>query len=209
MSNARSSILNKLRKAIIPNTSASSIPEYQWPSITNPLEHWKQLLTANHAQIIETREESLADCIEAWLHENQKKVVVASQRIFNRYPEFDRFAEPLSEGAIEQWKEDLFNRVDVGITSSLAAIAATGTVVIEPGDDEPRSLSLVPPCHIVIVSRKTFFDQFADLLREQCWGNNMPTNRVLISGPSKTADIQQTLAYGAHGPSELLVVLIP
>ncbi|MEI8631512.1 LUD domain-containing protein [Vibrio sp. PP-XX7] len=36
----------------------------------------------------------------------------------------------------------------------------------------------------------------------------MPTNAVLISGPSKTADIQQTLAYGAHGPSELIVIVL-
>jgi L-lactate dehydrogenase complex protein LldG len=39
------------------------------------------------------------------------------------------------------------------------------------------------------------------------WSNGMPTNALLISGPSKTADIQQTLAYGAHGPRELVVLL--
>jgi len=39
------------------------------------------------------------------------------------------------------------------------------------------------------------------------WKNSLPTNALLISGPSKTADIQQTLAYGAHGPRELIVLL--
>lgn len=43
---------------------------------------------------------------------------------------------------------------------------------------------------------------------EQDWAHHMPTNALLISGPSKTADIQQTLAYGAHGPSELVVLLL-
>jgi L-lactate dehydrogenase complex protein LldG len=37
----------------------------------------------------------------------------------------------------------------------------------------------------------------------------LPTNALLISGPSKTADIQQTLAYGAHGPRELVVLIVP
>jgi L-lactate dehydrogenase complex protein LldG len=39
------------------------------------------------------------------------------------------------------------------------------------------------------------------------WAQGMPTNALLISGPSKTADIQQVLAYGAHGPRELIVLL--
>jgi len=40
------------------------------------------------------------------------------------------------------------------------------------------------------------------------WAGGLPTNALLISGPSKTADIQQTLAYGAHGPKELIVLVI-
>jgi L-lactate dehydrogenase complex protein LldG len=40
------------------------------------------------------------------------------------------------------------------------------------------------------------------------WQQGLPTNALLVSGPSKTADIQQTLAYGAHGPKELVVLLI-
>jgi L-lactate dehydrogenase complex protein LldG len=42
----------------------------------------------------------------------------------------------------------------------------------------------------------------------QRWHERMPTNALLISGPSKTADIEQTLAYGVHGPKELIVLVI-
>jgi L-lactate dehydrogenase complex protein LldG len=45
-------------------------------------------------------------------------------------------------------------------------------------------------------------------MREQGWAQAMPTNALLISGPSKTADIEQTLAYGVHGPKRLIVLVV-
>ncbi|WPC72130.1 LUD domain-containing protein [Aeromonas hydrophila] len=54
----------------------------------------------------------------------------------------------------------------------------------------------------------TIADNLAGLVAAGRWQQAMPTNLLLVSGPSKTADIQQTLAYGAHGPSRLLVVLV-
>ena len=51
-------------------------------------------------------------------------------------------------------------------------------------------------------------DNFHELMHAQGWAGAMPTNALLVSGPSKTADIQQTLAYGAHGPKELLVLIL-
>jgi len=45
-------------------------------------------------------------------------------------------------------------------------------------------------------------------MHAQRWSDGMPTNALLVSGPSKTADIQVTLAYGAHGPKELVVLLL-
>ena len=45
-------------------------------------------------------------------------------------------------------------------------------------------------------------------MHAQGWAGGLPTNALLVSGPSKTADIQQTLAYGAHGPKELLVLIL-
>jgi L-lactate dehydrogenase complex protein LldG len=74
--------------------------------------------------------------------------------------------------------------------------------------EEPRTLSLVPPVHFVIVDAGQLYADFATLINEQQWHNKMPTNILLISGPSKTADIQQTLAYGAHGPEKLVVLLL-
>lgn len=103
---------------------------------------------------------------------------------------------------------DLFHTVDAGLTRSHAAIAETGTVVLWSGPASPRLLSLVPPVHIVIVEAQRVFATLFDLMHQEDWAQGLPTNVVLVSSPSKTADIQQTLAYGAHGPKQLIVMLV-
>ena len=102
----------------------------------------------------------------------------------------------------------LFNEVAAGVTLSRAAIAETGTVVLWSGPQSPRLLSLVPPVHIVIVDAHTVYDTLSEVMHAERWSDGLPTNVILVSSPSKTADIQQTLAYGAHGPKQLIVLLV-
>jgi L-lactate dehydrogenase complex protein LldG len=66
----------------------------------------------------------------------------------------------------------------------------------------------VPPVHIVLLDAAKIHNTFFEAMTAESWQNGLPTNALLISGPSKTADIQQTLAYGAHGPKELIVLLM-
>jgi L-lactate dehydrogenase complex protein LldG len=68
-------------------------------------------------------------------------------------------------------------------------------------------MSLVPPIHFVLLDAATIHADMHSAFTAEGWASGMPTNALLISGPSKTADIQQTLAYGAHGPRELVVLL--
>ena len=112
------------------------------------------------------------------------------------------------EQEIEQWKEALFQEIDAAITSVRAGIASTGTLVIWPTPQEPRSLSLVPPVHIAVLDADKLYTSFEEVIRKEAWQQGMPTNALLISGPSKTADIEQTLSYGIHGPVEMIVLLI-
>ncbi len=102
----------------------------------------------------------------------------------------------------------LFNEVAAGVTLSRAAIAETGTVVLWSGPQSPRLLSLVPPVHIVIVDAHAVYDTLSEVMHAERWSDGLPTNVILVSSPSKTADIQQTLAYGAHGPKQLIVLLV-
>lgn len=112
------------------------------------------------------------------------------------------------QGQVEDLKADLFHRVEAGFTQTRGAIAETGSLIVWPSSAEPRTLSLVPPIHFALLDANTIHPTFFDALRAEDWAAGMPTNALLISGPSKTADIQQTLAYGAHGPKELVVIVI-
>jgi len=111
-------------------------------------------------------------------------------------------------GRFEDIKTDLFHRVDAGFTLARGAIAETGSLILWPSGEEPRTLSLIPPIHFVLLDAATIHPTFYDALVGENWAGGLPTNALLISGPSKTADIQQTLAYGAHGPKELIVIVI-
>ena len=110
-------------------------------------------------------------------------------------------------GDIEQFKEKLFT-IGAGITSTVGAIAETGALILWPSENEPRLMSLVPPIHIAVLEAKNICNSFCEVIQMQNWADKMPTNAILISGPSKTADIELTLAFGVHGPKELIVILL-
>lgn len=113
------------------------------------------------------------------------------------------------EQPIEAWREFLFEGIDASLTLARSAIAETGSLILWPGPSEPRLMSLVPPVHFVLLdSHRIHVDLHASISAEG-WDQGLPTNVLLISGPSKTADIQQTMAYGAHGPRELVLLLHP
>ncbi|KIL97508.1 putative L-lactate dehydrogenase hypothetical protein subunit YkgG [Paramagnetospirillum magnetotacticum MS-1] len=109
---------------------------------------------------------------------------------------------------VEDFKDVLVSRADAGFTTTKGGIAQTGSLVLWPTPDEPRLMSLLPPIHVALVEEASLTDSLAETIRAQGWAGQMPTNAVLVSGPSKTADIEQTLAYGVHGPKELIVLLI-
>ena len=81
-------------------------------------------------------------------------------------------------------------------------------VVLWPDRHEPRLLSLVPPVHIVLLDADQLYPTLAEAMADQQWAARMPTNALLISGPSKTADIEQTLTYGIHGPKTLITLIL-
>jgi L-lactate dehydrogenase complex protein LldG len=108
---------------------------------------------------------------------------------------------------VEFCRNRLFNEIDASLTLARSAIAETGTLILWPSAAEPRLMSLVPPLHFVLLDTTTIHADFYSAITAEGWEDKLPTNALLISGPSKTADIQQVLAYGAHGPRELVVLL--
>ena len=94
---------------------------------------------------------------------------------------------------------------DAGITGVDAALAETGTIVVSSGPGKSRLVSLLPPVHIALVPTSSLtVDLFTWTAAR---GGAMPASVTLISGPSKTADIEQVMAIGVHGPKRLIVIL--
>lgn len=109
---------------------------------------------------------------------------------------------------VDAWRDALFDEIDAGVTRAKSAIAETGSLILWPDANEPRTMSLVPPVHFVLLDVAAIHADLHAAMVAERWAQSLPTNAILVSGPSKTADIQQTLAYGAHGPRELVVLLI-
>lgn len=102
--------------------------------------------------------------------------------------------------------------VRVGLTGADAALAATGSLVLLSGPGRPRAASLLPPVHVAVVTAERIV---ADL--ESWWaaqavdglaGVRQSSSVVVVTGPSRTADIAMQLVMGMHGPREVHVVLV-
>lgn len=103
--------------------------------------------------------------------------------------------------------KDLFN-FDVGITKAQAGIAETGTLVLDSSVEHNRLVSLVPPVHIAILDAAKIYGTLGETLAAlQTTGQELSPAITFITGPSRTADIELTLAIGVHGPKELYVII--
>jgi len=97
---------------------------------------------------------------------------------------------------------------DVGITSAAYALADTGTLVMLSNPEEARLISLLPPVHIAVVPAGRILSGLDELLSILPRPADQTSSMVLITGPSRTADIEQILVRGVHGPGEIHVVVV-
>jgi L-lactate dehydrogenase complex protein LldG len=96
----------------------------------------------------------------------------------------------------------------VGITGAFCAIAETGTLVALSGPGSPPSSSLLPETHIAIVPKDRIVRAIEDAFDRMRTEHGGPPRAInFISGPSRTADVEQTLVLGAHGPYRVHVIL--
>lgn len=119
------------------------------------------------------------------------------------------FGTEAIDPASDSWHDQQFV-VDVGITDVEAAVAETGSIIISSGPNLSRGSYLAPPVHIALIRTSQILADLIDYFD----GSNLETSQpnrsatVLISGPSKTADIEGILITGVHGPGEVHVVII-
>ena len=105
--------------------------------------------------------------------------------------------------------EDLFD-CDLGVTGAQWGVAETGTLVLESDAERHRLASLVPPAHVAVIESRNVRQTLGEVLQAVSDRGESGLSRAVtfITGPSRTSDIELTLAIGVHGPAELYVVVI-
>jgi L-lactate dehydrogenase complex protein LldG len=95
---------------------------------------------------------------------------------------------------------------EVGVSHAVYGLADTGSVVLAAGPDEPRARSLLPPVHVTILTASRILPGLPELFEEL--GSELPSALAIVTGPSRSADIEQKLVIGVHGPGEVHIVLL-
>src|SRR5207237_257633 len=99
----------------------------------------------------------------------------------------------------------------VALSHAFGAVAETGTLVLTSGPDNPTTLNFLPDTHVVVVDAGDIagdYEAVWERLRETFGAGLMPRTVNLITGPSRSADIEQMLILGAHGPRRLHVMIV-
>lgn len=213
--NARERILGKLRASApelpIPAPAIYASGNAPIPRSTL-VQDLARRLRAMRAEVIETSEGAWPDALAQVVKAKSVRTILFAPQAATTGNAVEALPPGVSavmfDRPIEDWKDMLFSDIDAGVTEANGALANVGALIMRTGPNEPRTLSLVPPIHIVLIRSSKIFPDMLTAAQSQNWVANMPTNLVMVSGPSKTSDIQQTLAFGAHGPKELVVLLV-
>ena len=208
-SDARQAILSSIRSHL-----AASVPEEnhenppQNPVIlskTPSVDLFKQRLEAvNGHTIIANNDKDIAAALTRIITDLKAQRLAISDN-----PEVERLLHltdlEIEELAIAPDAHDVFS-FDVGITTVQAAIAETGTLVLDSTHERHRLVSLVPPVHIAIIDASKIYATLGEVLA-LIHKNEISPAVTFITGPSRTADIELTLTVGVHGPQELYVII--
>ncbi|MEA4935556.1 MAG: lactate utilization protein [Paludibacter sp.] len=110
-------------------------------------------------------------------------------------------------GIIVEERENNFIHQSAGITSCELLVARTGSVLVNTAGNSGRQMHVFPPIHIVLAKASQLVAYVGDALEamQQKYNEKLPSAITIITGPSRTADIEKTLVLGAHGPKELII----
>jgi L-lactate dehydrogenase complex protein LldG len=216
--NARERILQRLRKAVGDRRDIPSVPPApETPPLSREekIEQLKTLMTAMRSEVHVVPKAGWTDRLKEILGEKGLKTMLyapgtpVGDAVKASWASGDEGLPTLRayDAAVENFKEELFT-IDAGITGTTGGIAETGAVILWPDEREPRLISLVPAVHIAVLEADRIYGTFSEAVEKGAWADGMPTNALLVSGPSKTADIELVLAFGVHGPKELVILVL-
>jgi L-lactate dehydrogenase complex protein LldG len=154
--------------------------------------------------------------ISAWFADRGLRVVPSlNQFMSGKIEDSKRFSSPgspdLEDVSLLENYKSLLAEASIGVTCADYALADTGTLVLMSGEEQHRLISLMPPIHVCLLNPDLLVAGLTELLAhlhdEFCSSEPPPLMMTCITGPSRTADIEQTITIGIHGPQALHVLL--
>ena len=168
------------------------------------IEQFRESLTAigGNCTIVSNFKEA-AKLVQTIIDENQAKQIAISDVDVVR-----KISDLLSTNLeiLENASAKTLFETDLGITSAQFGIAETGTLVLESKREFHRLTSLVPPIHVCLLEAKNIKQTLGEIL--ETLEKDLSPTITFITGPSRTSDIELTLAIGVHGPAELHVIIL-
>jgi L-lactate dehydrogenase complex protein LldG len=118
----------------------------------------------------------------------------------------ERFAENAARAGFHVHRGEAPKLPDAGVSDAAYGLADTGSVVLVASAEEPRARSLLPFVHVSLLAEDRILPGLEELF--EAVGNDLPSALAIVTGPSRSADIEQKLVVGVHGPGEVHVVLV-
>ena len=189
----------------IPTAVSAPLAAAEEMSLEARLEKFRLELEALGARFIPCTQAELAGKVIALLKEKKSQEILAWEDI--TLPE--GLLSALKDAGIQVMHPAVEDKlkagsIRVGLTGALAAAAETGSLAIPGGKGRSLAASLLPEMHIAVLRQESVLAGLDELLKLPELTNSAAA--VLVSGPSRTADIEMTLTIGVHGPGELVVL---
>jgi len=214
-------LIEKVRRALRrPASGLSAIPSPPAidpritrlvPADADILQIFFKSAQAMHIHVAEVTADDLVASLASFLKErNCRKIALSDSGVIAELDLANRLRS--SQLEIATWDslaaDRLYDGYDCAITDATYAVAETGTLVIKPTSHHWRSLSLVPLVHVVVLRKDQILPDLVDLM-ERLAADPDRSNFILISGPSKTADIEMNVVEGVHGPNVVAAFVLP
>ncbi len=204
----------KYKPTVAPDAAWTRTPDrpFQADYIQDPparfLQEWKEL--GGHGERVKNLTEAKQYILDLAKDREAKKLVRWD------VPELDKLDvdKSLAQAGVEVsvWRDledfrEVASAADIGLSTSEWAIAETGSLVLESGPGKGRTVTLLPPTYVALVPVEKILRTLSEAIQKYADGN-LPANVCFHTGPSRSGDIEMSLAIGVHGPGDVHVLVV-
>ncbi|GAA7838347.1 lactate utilization protein C [Helicobacter pylori] len=205
-------ILKRIKEARAKHAIQGANPTYRniiKVEFEDLVEEYKHFQVLNKAEIIESAKENLEQAILKALENFKSKKVLHSTDLNLNFEAFKDFTLQPYNKEIEAMREELFE-IDTALLHGVCGISSLGMIGAVSSHASPRLLSLITLNCIILLKKESIVRNLSEgiqALKNQSKNGVLPTNMLLIGGPSRTADIELKTVFGVHGPQKVAIIL--